>query len=85
MVNVTTCNRCGGSGHIIANPCRSCSGEGRLRTEFTVSVKIPAGVSEGNYIPLRGQGDVGPRGGPSGDLIVIIQEPLRGFILHWAR
>ena len=74
MVNVAVCGTCGGSGQTITNKCKTCSGDGRTRTETTVSVNIPAGVSEGNYIPLRGMGDAGPNGGPAGDLIVIIEE-----------
>jgi molecular chaperone DnaJ len=74
MVNVTACSACGGAGQTVAKPCLTCHGEGRTRVEKTVSVNIPAGVAEGNYIPLRGQGDVGPRNGPSGALIVLIEE-----------
>ncbi len=74
MVNVTVCNVCSGSGQTISNKCKTCNGDGRLKTETTVSVNIPAGVSEGNYIPLRGMGDAGPNGGPAGDLLVIIEE-----------
>lgn len=74
MVNVVTCSTCSGQGKTIANPCSSCGGDGRKREEKTVSVNIPAGVEEGNYIPLTGQGDAGKQGGPDGDLMVIIQE-----------
>ena len=69
-----TCPHCGGEGKRISDPCRECSGEGRVRDTATITVKIPAGVSTGNYIPLRGQGDVGPRGGPAGDCLVFIEE-----------
>lgn len=55
-------------------PCRECEGEGRSSETETIAVKVPAGVSNGNFIPLRGMGDVGPRGGPAGDLIVLIEE-----------
>jgi molecular chaperone DnaJ len=51
-----------------------CKGEGRIRGEETITVKIPAGVSTGNYLTLRGEGNVGPRGGSAGDLIVVIEE-----------
>lgn len=74
FVNVATCNVCGGSGQIITRPCPKCGGEGRVRGFTTISVKIPAGVSEGNYIPIRGKGNVGPRAGSSGDVIVYIME-----------
>ncbi len=74
MINVTTCHRCGGEGRIIENPCHSCHGEGRVTGTKTIEVNIPAGVSGGNYIPLHGEGNVGMRGGPAGDLIVVIEE-----------
>ncbi len=74
MVNVTTCNVCHGSGQIITSPCTTCQGEGRVRTTSTISVKIPAGVTSGNYIPIQGKGDIGRQGGPSGDLMVVVQE-----------
>ena len=66
------CPRCQGYGTIIADPCRECAGEGRVRVVRTVSVKIPAGVSTGNRIHLAGQSEVGPGGGPAGDLYVEI-------------
>lgn len=74
MVNVSTCPECGGVGESISNRCTHCAGEGRIRQEETIEVKIPAGVSEGNYIKLRGEGDTGPRGGGAGDLLVLITE-----------
>ncbi|MEE9187608.1 MAG: molecular chaperone DnaJ [Bacteroidota bacterium] len=74
MVNVSTCQNCGGEGRILQDLCANCDGEGRVQGETTVKVNIPAGVSDGNYIPLRGQGNAGRRGGPEGDLIVYIEE-----------
>ena len=74
FVNITTCPTCSGEGRIVQDPCRTCSGEGRVQGESTIKVTIPAGVTEGNYIPLRGQGNAGQRGGPPGDLIVLIEE-----------
>lgn len=74
FVNITTCNNCGGEGRVISNPCKICGGEGRLQEEATVNVDIPAGVSTGNYLTLRGEGNAGRRGGPSGDLIVVVEE-----------
>ena len=73
-VTVTACPTCNGQGTMISDPCRECRGEGTQRTTTTLTVKIPAGVSNGNYIPLRGQGDAGQRGGPAGDCLVFIQE-----------
>jgi molecular chaperone DnaJ len=73
-VQVTACPTCSGEGKTITDPCRECAGEGRVRDTASITVRIPAGVSTGNYIPLRGQGDVGPRGGPAGDCLVFIEE-----------
>ncbi|MCI0705958.1 MAG: molecular chaperone DnaJ [Ignavibacteriae bacterium] len=74
FVNITACPTCGGEGRVIRTPCSECNGEGRLQGESTIRVNVPAGVSEGNYIPLEGQGNAGRRGGPAGDLIVEIEE-----------
>ncbi|MDK9701375.1 MAG: molecular chaperone DnaJ, partial [bacterium] len=74
VATITSCPNCQGSGHIIDDPCKECDGEGRVRGEVTVAVKIPVGVRDGNYLTLRGQGHAGRRGAPAGDLIVIIQE-----------
>ena len=74
FINVTPCPRCGGEGRTIEDPCSACNGEGRIQGTNTISVNIPAGVSTGNYIPIRDQGDVGPRGGPPGNCIVYIEE-----------
>ncbi|MBF8296653.1 MAG: Chaperone protein dnaJ [Bacteroidetes bacterium] len=74
FVNITTCPTCGGEGRIVREPCLNCHGEGRLPGETTIKVSVPAGVAEGNYIPLQGQGNAGQRGGPPGDLIVLIEE-----------
>ncbi len=64
------CPTCRGFGTIIPRPCGECSGEGRVRTARTLQVKIPAGVSTGIRIHLEAQGEVGPGGGPAGDLYV---------------
>lgn len=74
MVNVSTCSNCAGEGKIISNPCPYCRGEGRISGEKTIEVNIPAGVASGNYMPLRGEGNLGRRSGPPGDLIVYIEE-----------
>ena len=74
FVSVHVCNTCGGEGRIIEKKCRECGGLGTVRGISTVDVKIPAGVSGGNYLTVRGQGDVGPRGASPGDLIVVINE-----------
>ncbi|MDD5088404.1 MAG: molecular chaperone DnaJ [bacterium] len=74
FVSVQPCPQCRGEGQIISDPCPACKGEGRERSEGVVSVDIPAGVSAGQYLTLRGEGNAGPHGGPSGDLIVLIDE-----------
>jgi molecular chaperone DnaJ len=74
FINISTCSKCGGEGSIIKNPCPACGGEGRVKGSKSVEVKIPAGVTTGNYITLEGQGDVGPRGGSPGDLVILIEE-----------
>lgn len=83
FVSVHPCGNCGGTGEVITSPCTACSGSGRVEEQATISVKIPAGVSEGNYIPLRGEGNAGMRGGESGDLMVMIEEkPHERFVRH---
>jgi molecular chaperone DnaJ len=80
FINISTCNNCGGEGKITKDPCPTCKGEGRVQGEATIKVSIPAGVNEGNYISLRGEGNAGIRGGPPGDVIVLIEvEPHEVF------
>jgi molecular chaperone DnaJ len=67
-----TCPRCHGSGKIVVSPCAACSGAGRIKQHKTLSVKIPAGVDEGDRIRLSGEGEAGMNGGPPGDLYVVI-------------
>ncbi len=67
------CAACRGFGTIIPEPCRECSGDGRVRSRRTITVKIPAGVDSGTRVQLTEQGEVGPGGGPPGDLYVEIQ------------
>ncbi len=74
MVSEQPCPTCQGDGRIIKNKCKTCSGEGRMKGEETIKVNIPSGVTNGNYITLRGQGNAGRRGGNAGDLIVLIEE-----------
>lgn len=83
MINVSTCSRCRGKGTVITKPCPTCSGTGRERKETTISVKIPPGVSTGNYITIRGEGNAGLNGGPAGDVIVVVdQKPHPIFERH---
>jgi molecular chaperone DnaJ len=72
MVNIVTCSRCGGEGRVIQEPCEKCNGKGRVEVQETLEVKIPPGVATGNYLRLQGKGEDGIRGGPPGELHVVI-------------
>lgn len=71
---VSTCSMCRGSGEIIADPCKTCSGEGRVRGTSEVTINIPAGVSSGNYMTVENMGNAAPTNGEPGDLIVVFEE-----------
>ena len=66
------CGTCHGSGKMVSSPCGTCGGSGRTKQQKTLSVKIPAGVDEGDRIRLSGEGEQGVNGGPAGDLYVVI-------------
>ena len=68
-----TCPTCSGLGQMIKNPCRACSGGGRVEKDRLLSVNVPAGVETGTRIRLSGEGEAGMRGGPSGDLYIFIE------------
>jgi molecular chaperone DnaJ len=74
VVSARPCGNCQGYGTTIPHPCATCGGDGRVRTRRTLNVKIPAGVEDGTRIRLAQQGEVGPGGGPPGDLYVEIHE-----------
>ncbi len=74
MVTSRPCPRCSGTGTVIEHPCRDCGGDGRVRKRRTLTVKIPSGVEDGMRIRLSGEGEVGPGGGPPGDLYVEVSE-----------
>lgn len=74
MQTVTTCPSCNGEGSVVTGKCSSCRGEGRTYADETVTLDIPAGVQEGMQLSLSGKGNAGERGGPNGDLIVLIEE-----------
>jgi molecular chaperone DnaJ len=73
MVTSSACTKCGGLGQVIVTPCPACSGDGRVVTEKTYQVDVPAGVDTGSTLRLTGRGAVGPRGGGTGDLYVHIR------------
>jgi molecular chaperone DnaJ len=74
VVTARPCPVCHGFGEIIPDPCPKCSGEGRVRSRRSVTVKVPAGVADGVRVRHAGQGEVGPGGGPAGDLYVEVEE-----------
>ncbi|WP_102508024.1 molecular chaperone DnaJ [Sanguibacter massiliensis] len=74
VMTTQPCAACQGHGTTIPEPCVDCAGEGRVRTRQTISIDVPAGVDTGTRIKLSGQGEVGPAGGPAGDLYVEIRE-----------
>ncbi|GAA0740137.1 molecular chaperone DnaJ [Dactylosporangium roseum] len=74
VVSARPCSACQGFGTVIPHPCGTCGGDGRVRTRRTLTVKIPSGVEDGMRIRLAQQGEVGPGGGPPGDLYVEIHE-----------
>ncbi|MGN1059832.1 MAG: molecular chaperone DnaJ, partial [Clostridia bacterium] len=72
MSTVSTCTACGGKGKIVKEPCGKCAGKGKIRKSRTIKVKIPAGIDNGQSISLSGQGNVGDKGAPSGNLFVTV-------------
>jgi molecular chaperone DnaJ len=73
VISVTPCPTCAGEGTIITSPCKKCRGEGRVRQEQEIKVKVPPGVATGQYMTMRGVGNVGPRGGGRGDILVVFE------------
>jgi molecular chaperone DnaJ len=73
VVSVAPCPTCAGEGTVIGSQCKKCRGEGRVRGEKEILVRIPAGVATGQYMTMRGVGNVGPRGGPRGDILVVFE------------
>ncbi|HET9050490.1 MAG TPA: molecular chaperone DnaJ [Candidatus Dormibacteraeota bacterium] len=70
VVNVAACPRCRGEGRIVETPCKRCHGDGRIQATKRLEVNIPAGVDEGIQVRVGGEGEVGPQGGPPGDLFL---------------
>ena len=72
MATQRTCDKCGGTGEVVDNPCPTCQGAGQVRKTVNLDVKIPAGVDNNSVITLRGQGEPGYKGGPAGDLYIVL-------------
>jgi molecular chaperone DnaJ len=70
---VRTCPNCGGAGHVIVDPCTDCAGSGRMPLERVLQIKVPPGIQDGQVIRVTGEGEPGSRGGPSGDLHVLVR------------
>jgi molecular chaperone DnaJ len=79
FVSVSPCDNCHGEGEILESVCDVCHGEGRVKKTETIAVKIPKGIASGNYIPVRGRGHAGSRGGGTGNLNVFIEEEPHGI------
>jgi len=81
FTSVAPCNKCRGEGRIIENPCQKCHGNGLIQKTRKLTVKIPAGVDNGSRLRVHGEGESGKKGGPSGDLYVVIHvRPNKTFI-----
>jgi molecular chaperone DnaJ len=72
FLTVSPCPTCAGEGTVVASPCPRCGGDGRVKGEKTIQIDVPAGVADHHYLTLRGQGVPGPRNGPPGDLIAVL-------------
>ena len=73
FVSVAPCPTCAGEGVVVSSPCKKCRGEGRVRAERTLKITVPAGVATGQYMTLRGAGNIGPRGGGRGDVLAVFE------------
>src|SRR5688500_4397974 len=73
FVNVATCDRCRGEGMIVTDPCSACRGRGSRRISVKRTIRVPAGIDDGSQIRVTAEGDAGARGGPSGNLYVLLQ------------
>lgn len=81
VMTATPCTTCNGTGEVIASPCTECRGKKRVQKTRKLNVKIPAGVDDGTRIRLAGEGEAGQRGGPTGNLYVVISvEPHQIFV-----
>lgn len=74
FVNIQPCSNCDGEGTVVDSPCKNCSGDGRVYSEATIKINVPAGVTSGSYMTLRGEGNAGKRNGQPGNIIVVFEE-----------
>ncbi len=72
FISISICPRCGGRGKVILNPCENCGGSGKIKVNKRISVRLPPGVDTGNRLGIAGEGGAGERGGPPGDLYVVV-------------
>jgi len=72
FLTVSPCPTCAGDGTVVTSPCPRCGGDGRVKGERTIQIDVPAGVADHHYLTMRGQGVPGPRNGPPGDLIAVL-------------
>jgi molecular chaperone DnaJ len=72
MVNITPCPQCEGRGEVVTTPCKECRGQGQVRRSRRLTVSVPAGVDQGTQIRISGEGEPGQRGGPPGNLFIVI-------------
>src|SRR2546426_1321691 len=72
FVSVSPCPSCAGEGTVIQQPCPKCQGDGRVRADKELEINVPAGVADHHYLTMRGHGVPGPRNGPAGDLIAVL-------------
>jgi len=83
LVNVSVCDACHGEGEVVVDPCQECRGQGRVIVNRVLTTPIPAGIEDGTQLRISGEGESGPRGGPPGDLIVVVHvQPHRYFRRH---
>lgn len=80
VVNIVTCPTCSGEGRILRSPCSQCKGEGRVQHRRRLRIRIPAGVDTGSQIRLVGEGEAGFRGGPPGDLYIVVRVKPHAFL-----
>ncbi len=82
LISISACPRCGGAGQIIKVPCTHCNGRGRLKVKKELTVKVPPGVDTGSRLRIAGEGSAGERGGPPGDLYVVMHVREHDFFMR---